>query len=147
VRIVLDTNVFVSGVFFGGPPYEILNAWREGRLMLMVSPDILAEYHRVSAELARQYPQVDLEPFLELLVSQAQFLEPPALPEPVSDDPDDDKFLACALAANCKHIVSGDRHLLRVGGYRGIAVVRPRQFLDDFVRTDVSESSERHLES
>ena len=134
MRIVLDTNVFVSGIFFGGPPYEILNAWHRGRIQLFVSPGILAEYQRVGADLARQFPQVDLKPFLELLVSQAKFLDPPSLPRPVSIDRDDDKFLACALAAGCKHIVSGDRHLLAVNGYRGIAVMRPRHFVDEYLR-------------
>ncbi len=135
MRIVLDTNVFVSGIYFGGPPYEILSAWREGRIQLLVSPDILAEYYRVGAELARQFRQVDLNPFLELLVSQAEFLDPPPLPRPIAIDRDDDKFLACALAAGCKHIVSGDHHLLVVNGYRGIAVMRPRQFVDEYLRS------------
>jgi putative PIN family toxin of toxin-antitoxin system len=44
VRIVLDTNVFISGVFFSGPPYKILEAWRNGRIVLVVSPEILEEY-------------------------------------------------------------------------------------------------------
>ena len=135
MRIVLDTNVFISGIYFGGPPYEILNAWRQGRIQLLVSPDILSEYYRVGADLAHQFPQVDIEPFLELLVSQAIFLEPPPLPRPVSVDQDDDKFLACALAAECRHIVSGDRHLLQVDGYYGIVVMRPRRFVDEYLRS------------
>ena len=134
MKIVLDTNVLVSGIFFGGPPYEILSAWRKGHIQLLVSPAILAEYERVAAELARQFPGVDLRPFLELLVSHAKFLDPPALPAPVSADQDDDKFLACALAAGCRHIVSGDRHLLAVNGYRGIAIMRPRHFVDEYLR-------------
>ena len=135
MKIVLDTNVFISGIYFTGPPYEILNAWRDGRIQLFISPDILAEYYRVSAELARQFPQVDIEPFFELLISQATFLEPPPLPHPVSIDPDDDKFLTCALAADCRHIVSGDRHLLQVDGFRGISIIRPRRFLDEYLRS------------
>jgi len=133
LRIVLDTNVFVSAVFFGGPPYEILDAWRKKRIRLVISPDILAEYYRVGTDLANRYPQVDLEPFLELVVSNAEFMDPPSLPEQVCSDPDDDKFLACALAAKCKCVVSGDNRLLKVDGYGGIAVVRPRQFLDDIM--------------
>ena len=98
-----------------------------------ISPEILAEYDRVGTELCRRFPHVDLEPFLELVVALADCVEPQPLPERVSQDPDDDKFLACALAANCKNIVSRDRHLLEVTGYHGIAVVRPRQFVDDCV--------------
>jgi AbrB family looped-hinge helix DNA binding protein len=47
VRIVLDTNVLVSGVFFGGPPGRILEAWRDRRIQLVLSPEILGEYQRV----------------------------------------------------------------------------------------------------
>jgi predicted nucleic acid-binding protein len=44
VRIILDTNVVISGIFFAGPPYQILKAWREGKLHLLISEEILAEY-------------------------------------------------------------------------------------------------------
>ncbi|NIM99892.1 MAG: PIN domain-containing protein, partial [candidate division Zixibacteria bacterium] len=61
MRIVLDTNVFVSGVFFTGPPYQILKAWRDGEVQLAVSPEIVEEYQRVGKALANQFPGVDLE--------------------------------------------------------------------------------------
>lgn len=53
MKVVLDTNVFVSGLFFSGPPYEILDAWRHGKLHLVVSPPILDEYRRVGEEPSR----------------------------------------------------------------------------------------------
>jgi Predicted nucleic acid-binding protein, contains PIN domain len=56
-----------------------------------------------------------------------------SLPEPVCEDPDDDKFLACALASKTKLIISGDEHLLRASGYRGIEVIRPRKFVDKYL--------------
>jgi predicted nucleic acid-binding protein len=48
VRIVLDTNVFISGIFFSGPPHRILQGWRNGRVQLVLTPDILEEYRRVA---------------------------------------------------------------------------------------------------
>lgn len=130
MRIVVDTNVFVSGVFFSGPPYRILAAWRDGKMNLVVSPAILAEYERVGSRLATQFPGVTLEPFLTLLRRHGEIVQASPLPQAVCDDPDDDKFLACALAARCKLIVSGDKHLLRMSGYKGIAVLRPRAFVE-----------------
>lgn len=56
MRIVLDTNVFVSGIFFSGPPSRILEAWRDGKIELAISPDILSEYQRVGNELSKQFP-------------------------------------------------------------------------------------------
>jgi putative PIN family toxin of toxin-antitoxin system len=74
MRIVLDTNVFISGIFFTGPPYEILKAWRDGRVQLLISPSILDEYQRIGAELALQFRDVDLKAFLDLLTVQAEIV-------------------------------------------------------------------------
>jgi len=131
VRIVLDTNVFVSGVFFTGPPFQILRAWQDGKVKLIASIEILEEYDRVGRALARRFPGIDLDPVLDLLAVGAELVSAPDLPEPVCEDPEDDKFLACALAGRSKHVVSGDRHLLKVTGWRGIEVLSPRRFLED----------------
>jgi putative PIN family toxin of toxin-antitoxin system len=133
VRIVLDTNVFVSAVFFGGVPGRILTAWRDGRLQLVLSPAILDEYRRVGEALGAQYTGIDLSPVLALLAIGAEIVDAPALPEPVSVDPDDDKFLACASAAGVEVLVSGDKHLVDHDGWRGLQVLRPRQFADTFL--------------
>jgi putative PIN family toxin of toxin-antitoxin system len=132
VKIILDTNVFISGVFFTGPPYQILRAWRDGKVQLVISQEILEEYQRVGKRLAQQFPGIDVGPILELLMIKAEVVVAPGLPEPVCDDPHDDKFLACALASKAKLIVSGDKHLLRVSGYRRIVIVRPRKFIDEY---------------
>ena len=98
MRIVLDTNVLVSAVFFGGVPGRILEAWHDGRVQLVLSAEILDEYQRVGLILSADHAGVRLEPFLGLLAVAAEFVVAPALPEPASVDPDDDKFLACAWA-------------------------------------------------
>lgn len=134
MRVILDTNVFVSGVFFRGPPYEILDAWRHGRLILVVSPEILREYERVGRELANEFQTVDIAPILELLAFEGEVVNAPPLAESVCSDPDDDKFLACAIASGTKTISSGDKALRRTTGYAGIEVLSPRQFVDKHLR-------------
>ena len=133
MRIVLDTNVLVSAVFFGGLPGRILEAWRNGHLQLVMSADILQEYQRVGQVLGDKYSGVDLGPFLSLLAVHGELVNAPVLPEPVSADPDDDKFLACAMAAGVSIIVSGDKDLLDKSGWQDIRVLRPRQFSDEFL--------------
>lgn len=133
MKVILDTNVFVSGVFFGGPPHQILNAWRDDKIQLIISPEILDEYRRVGEILAEEHPAINLGPVLELVVQTALIFSSPSLPEIVCDDPDDDKFLACALASGSRVIVSGDRHLLKVSGYQKIEVLRPRGFLEKYL--------------
>lgn len=133
MKVILDTNVFVSGVFFSGPPYQILKAWQEAKIELVISPDILDEYHRVGKILAEEHPGVDLLPMLEFVIQTATIYSAPLLPDAVCDDPNDDMFFACALASGSKLIVSGDKHLLEATGYRGIAVVKPRDFIDKYL--------------
>ncbi len=133
MKIILDTNVFISGVFFGGPPFQVLEAWRDGKAQLVISPAILEEYRRVADELAEQFPGVDLTAILELVTINSELVSPDNLPHAVCDDPDDDKFLACAIASGSKLIISGDRHLLKVSGYKGIEVVKPRDFIEKYV--------------
>lgn len=132
--VILDTNVFLSGVFFGGVPGRILDAWQAGHLALILSPAILTEYHRAGAELAIRYPQtaVLLDPLLALVAQSATMVNAPELSEPVSADTDDDKFLACAIASRARVIVSGDKHLLRVSGWNRIEVLTPRQVIDRY---------------
>jgi putative PIN family toxin of toxin-antitoxin system len=134
LRVILDTNVFVSGAFFAGPPHQILKAWRNGRIQILVSEEILKEYHRVGEILLAKHPEVDLGPFIELLVKNAELTQSQKLPSPICDDPDDDKFLACALAGKSKIIISGDKHMLKIRAYKGVKIVRPRKFVDDYLK-------------
>jgi putative PIN family toxin of toxin-antitoxin system len=136
VKIVLDTNVFFSGVFFGGTPGTILEAWQAGRFRIAISVEILAEYERVGNELAAKYRDVDPQPLLEILAIQAEVCDCQPLDEQVCADPDDDKFLACAVASECDCVVTGDRLLLKVSEYRGVHVLSPRDFVDQYLRTD-----------
>jgi putative PIN family toxin of toxin-antitoxin system len=133
VRLILDTNVFVSGVFFSGPPSQILEAWRGGRFHIIISQDILDEYKRVGEILSGQFPVIDLWPIIELVTAEAEMYPSHTMPEPVCDDPDDDKFISCAISAKCKIIVSGDKHLLKVSGFNGIEVIKPREFVDKYL--------------
>lgn len=130
MKLIVDTNVFISGVFFSGAPHQILDAWRHGAITFLISPQILAEYQATGHRLAKQFVGVDLEPWLELLATNAIVVDAPNLPNPVCSDPDDDKFLACALSGRCKCIVSGDKALLATSGFWGISVLTPRAFVE-----------------
>jgi len=98
VKIVLDTNVFVSSVFFGGPPHKILEAWRDGKIQLLLSPAILEEYQRVIRELAVRFPEIKVEALIDFIIVRSEIILPPSLPPVIQADPSDDKFLECAVA-------------------------------------------------
>ena len=134
MKVVLDTNVLISGIFFSGPPYRILKAWQGGLIQLALTGKILEEYRRVAEQLHRQFPAINLQRIFELLIINAEIVPDQILPVIICDDPDDDKFIACALTAKCKVIVSGDKHLLKVTTYRGIKVVTPRNFVETYLK-------------
>ncbi len=125
--------MFISGVFFSGPPYQILKSWRDGKIQLVSSKEIFAEYQRVGEILAERFPGVDLDPIIKLVAVKAELVLAPNLSDPICDDPDDDKFLACAIKSKNKLIISGDKHLLRVSGYQSIEIIRPRRFVDKYL--------------
>jgi putative PIN family toxin of toxin-antitoxin system len=129
MNIVLDTNVFVSGIFWTGPPSQVLSLWEQRKIILCLTPNILKEYQRVAHSLNKKYSAIDLEPILELLQIYALFYPDCALPSPVCRDPDDDKFIACAITAKAKIIISGDDDLLCLGNYEDIEILKPQIFL------------------
>ena len=131
--MVLDTNVLMSGVLFGGVPGRVLEAWRAGRIDVVVSAPIFREYQRVADTLAERYGGLGLTAILALVAREAEWVEAAPLPEPVSADSDDDKFLACARAAGAGVVVSGDTDLLSIGRWEGIKILSPRQFVDAYL--------------
>ena len=126
MKVVLDTNVVVSGIFFTGPPREILRSWSRGKIQLLITPEIFEEYQRVAAELHQKYFSIEIRRILELILVGSELVVAAPLPRPISIDPNDDKFFDCAAAGMASIIVSGDKHLLMASGSHGITVVTPR---------------------
>lgn len=129
MRVVLDTNVLISAIFFSGPPSRILSAWIDDRFELVVSAEILAEYREVADRMGAKFPGVELDAVLDRIALHTLLVVPVKLPEDACTDRDDIKFLECALGSRADCVVSGDRALLRSSGYEGVEVVTPRVFV------------------
>ncbi len=130
ILAVFDCNVLVSAIGWGGHPRACLALVTGYQVKLCVTPDIWAEYSkRVPEVLAEEKRKVDPRPLLNELVRVARFVEPAPLGKPRSRDLKDDRYLACALAAGAKFIVTSDRDLLELGKPFGVAIVTPIQFL------------------
>jgi putative PIN family toxin of toxin-antitoxin system len=146
LRVVLDTNVYVSGTILSyRTPFEILQAWRRHEYVLVTSEAIIAELERVL-----RYPRIRDRYTIgeEDIVRLVTSLRADALVVPgdyqlsgVSPDPEDDKFLACALEAQANCIVTGDPDLLVLKCYTGVDILQPREFLQR-VRSKTSENHE-----
>jgi uncharacterized protein len=129
IKAILDTNVFISGVFWKGPPFEILKAWQEQRFRLAISLPILDEYRRVLDEFAKKRQMPVLNSVLRVIELHSELVTPVSFSEFVCSDPDDDKFLEAAIAAGAAYVVSGDKALLSVKFYHEVEVIRPSRFL------------------
>ena len=130
IRVVLDTNVLVSGLLFGGTPGKLLDLWKTGTIRLTMSREMLDEFLRVlaypklrlSEEEIHYLLYVEVLPHVEMVQGR-----PGAILIPT--DPSDDMFLHCAVAAGAKYIISGDRHLLQLKSYKRIKILSPAEFL------------------
>ena len=135
MRVVIDTNIWISGLLWRGPPWRLLRLAEQGEIELCVSPSMLSELAMVLSY-ARLQPRItQLGLTSEELVSYALnlstvFEEPQGEPV-VAADPDDDVFLHCAAIAGASCVVSGDRHLLDLGQYQEIPIISVDEFLAD----------------
>lgn len=134
IRVVIDTNIFISS-FFGGNPRKIIDLWKSGQIILCLSRPIIDEYVDVLRRMGLQNDH-ELEALLSLFAQGFHVLYTAKTPNLniVEKDPDDDKFIECAVALNTKFIISGDKALQEVKNYMGIKVQSPKQFLNDFAK-------------
>jgi uncharacterized protein len=129
MRVVIDTNIFVSS-FFGGNPRKIIDLWKSGNITLCLTGDIIDEYVEVLQRLGLQNTS-ELEELLKLFSSgyHTVFASKTKKIQVVEKDPDDDKFIECAAALNARYIITGDKALRDIGDYMGIKVVTPKEFI------------------
>lgn len=137
-RVVLDTNVIVSGTLTsGGPPASILDAWRKGRFLVIISEAIIEEVKKVlnDAVLRSAYPHLKnthVGKLINLLRNQGHMVAGVLDISVIENDPDDDKFVVAALEGEAQYIVSGDVHLAQLKKYKGIRVITPTDFARRF---------------
>lgn len=128
-RIVLDTNVLISALGWGGSPEACLKLVLEDKVDNFYSSEIHDELSRVMDYPKFEFGEEEKDSFLEIILSKSILVEPSEDIEIVKDDPSDNKFLECALEAEADFIVSGDPHLLELGRFKGIEILSPNTFL------------------
>jgi putative PIN family toxin of toxin-antitoxin system len=130
VRVVLDTNVLISALLFKGELAGIVDLWKEGKIVPIVSRETFCEFRtvleypkfRLSKDDIKSIIEEEVLPFFEVVETVAEVSR-------VCKDPDDDKFIACALSASADLVVSGDKDLCDVARYRRIKIVRASDLL------------------
>ncbi|MCX8067589.1 MAG: putative toxin-antitoxin system toxin component, PIN family [Anaerolineae bacterium] len=132
MRVVLDTNVWVSGLLWRGLPWKLLCLAEEGEVEICTTPAALMELEEVLAyeRFQPRLAQLGLTPaeLVAYAMTLASIFEVPEGEPIVFDDPNDDVFVRCAVAADAVCIISGDHHLLNLGSYSGIPILTVRDF-------------------
>ncbi len=131
-KVVIDTHVFVSS-FFGGIPRKIIDLWKNGKITLCLSQAIIEEYIDILIRLGIDNSEINdlIKLFAENYFSIFTAKTPKI--SVVKDDPDDNKFIECAVALDCKIIISGDKHLRSLKKYIDIKILSPREFIDNMM--------------
>lgn len=133
MKVVLDTNVLVSGLLWLGPSQNILKLAEEKKIDLCITPDILEELRQVLDRpkflLRVKSCRTSTEELIAGLYKFALLFPDIVIPNFVKDDPDDNKIIACAKASDAKYIVTGDPHLLKIKQCGVISILTPRKFL------------------
>jgi putative PIN family toxin of toxin-antitoxin system len=135
LRLVVDTNVFVSGLMgVKSAPRRIIDAWVDGRftlvtsLLLVEEPAHVLSYPRIAERIGLSRSEVDL--ILAAMLSRGDVVRGELALPGVTRDPKDDAVVACAVEGHADCVVSGDEDLLVLGAYEGMEVVTPRRFLE-----------------
>jgi len=130
IRAVIDTNVFVSAMISrNGNEALVLTAINQGLVVPCLSPDILAEYRDVLARPRFGFSTEDVAALLEMLCSQESLHQAIAMVR-VSPDPEDDRFIACALASKAQFLVTGNKRHFPQTDYEGVKVVNAVELLE-----------------
>jgi len=128
IKVVLDTNVIISSVFWTGAPYAVVEKGLLGKYELITSPDILDE---IVNKLRNKFkfPEENIQQLIDLLLRFSHVIEPISKIDIVRDKTDN-KIIECAIDSNANYIITGDLDLLELKEFEKIKIVNARTFLD-----------------
>jgi len=130
LRVILDTNVLISAILFGGKPRRILEKAIRGEIRLCLSEPMLEELKGVLQRSKFDYSPEMMQIILTELMSISDFVNPSETINIVAEDPEDNRILECAVAANADYVITGDSHLLKLNKYLNIDVLNVAVFLE-----------------
>jgi len=129
LKVVIDTNVFISGLNFTGKPTEVLELFVKGEIEVYISPFILKELGRILRE-KFEWNEKQLQKVLNKIKKKAVMVRPKTKISIIKTKKDDNRILECAVDGSVQYIISGDkRHILPLKNFRGIKILSPDEFL------------------
>ncbi len=129
MNVVLDTNVFISGIFWEGNfCSQIIGAWKKGKFTLISSISIIEELTEILKDFKIQMPSDMIEAWRNMIIQNSIIVEPKSKINLIEHD-SDNRLLESAIEGNAEYIVSQDKHLLDLKEYQGIKIILPEEFL------------------
>lgn len=130
MKIVLDTNIFISGIFWSGDSEKILYDWGNEKYELVMSTEIIREIIETLMDFKIQLPINMLLLWISILSMKSKIVEPEEKIDIVKDDADDNKFIEAAVEGKADYVVTQDNHLLKIKEFEGIKILTPKEFLE-----------------
>lgn len=128
MRVVLDTNVFISGVFWSGNfCSQLIDKWKNKEMELVVSLETVEELVETLRNFKIPMPEETIEEWKNLILKNSILIQPSSKLDVIKGDPDDNKFLEVAIDGKARLIISQDKHLLNLKEYQGIKILRPEE--------------------
>ena len=128
MKVVLDTNVFISGIFWKGGSSKVITNWKERKFTLVTSLEAVSEIIKVLKDFKIKLLDDIIKEWVDLIVRNSVIAEPKEKIDIVKDDPKDNIFIETAVAGNVDYIISQDNHLLKLEEFRGIKIITPEEF-------------------
>jgi len=129
IRAVIDTNVLISSFIAYGKPRKVLDRVFTGKVRLLTSPVILLEFEEVLSREKFGLTKTQVQRIVSLIIRSSEAIEPKTKIILITEDPDDNKIIECAIDGRAKYIITGDSHLLKIRKYKNIMIVNPNGFL------------------
>ncbi len=131
-RVVLDTNILISGIGWSGSPKDVIEAFLKGEFILLISESLLNELERILNYKKFYFiPGYLKESLIRNLLKAAEFVKTKKKLDIIKEDPEDNKVLECALFGKADYIVTGDKHLLKLCKFNNIKILTPIEFLKE----------------
>ena len=129
MRVVLDTNVFLSGIHWAGASSKVLSAWFLNKFTLVSSMEINRELFTQFRDFKIMMETEEIHYWESLVPEKSELVAPNRKIDIVKDDPDDNKFIEAALEGKADYIVTQDKHLLKIKEFRKIKIITPEEFI------------------
>ena len=132
IKVVLDTNIYISGILFAGKPREVLDLAIKGKIHVFISPDILSELRDVLSRKKFGFSPEHVDIIIREIESITTMVNPAKKYSIVSHD-SDNIIIDCAMESRVEYIITGDNDLLCLNKYKSVTIINPALFIEEYL--------------